>query len=142
MNSKDFIDVAGSLVANPRSGYPEARYRSAVSRAYYGSYHFALEVLLRFGVTVPKGPNGHQTVKNHFLFSKNDTALEAARRIGDLGHERNTADYKLENKKYTEERNAKYQVERASEVVSLLEQCLQEPNFTEIKAYFDSAQSA
>ena len=45
MNGDDLITLAGNLVANQALGNSEARYRSSVSRAYYGAFHSYGEAL-------------------------------------------------------------------------------------------------
>ena len=138
MNGQDFIAVDSSLVASPTLGDPEARFRSAVSRAYYRVFHFAVEVLSQYGVSIPQNPEARNQAVLHFQKTRNEIAMEAARRIGDLRTERNTADYKLNNKKYSKMNNAKLCVEDAYNAIQVLEKCLEEPSRTELKKYFNS----
>lgn len=43
MTGSDLIALASHLVANTAFGNAEARYRSAISRAYYGAFHLVAE---------------------------------------------------------------------------------------------------
>ena len=59
MTGRDFLALAGALVANHGHGNAESRFRTAVSRAYYASFHVAVEFLAAFGIRVSGGPQGH-----------------------------------------------------------------------------------
>lgn len=51
MSCPEFVEVGGELILANFST-PEARYRSAVGRAYYGAYHEACEFARSLGGTV------------------------------------------------------------------------------------------
>lgn len=53
MDGTDFYDLARSL----GQGALPAERRTATSRAYYGAYHTAYELLSSIGVTLPRGLN-------------------------------------------------------------------------------------
>lgn len=52
MSGEEYIALAGRLVASTALGSPEARFRTAASRAYYGAYHLAVAVLTTWGLKV------------------------------------------------------------------------------------------
>src|SRR5438034_5452135 len=127
MIGKSFLQLAGHLVANPALGDAEARFRTAVSRAYYGAYHVAVEVLGELGLRVPRNFAGHEIVCRELRHANDPGAGLAADLIGDLRTERNKADYDLAEAKFKSQKNAKLSVETAHEAVTALEACLVEP---------------
>ena len=137
MIGKSFLPLAGHLVANTALGDPEARFRTAVSRAYYGAYHVAVEVL-GLGLRVPKNFAGHEIVCRELRQTNHPSAGLAADLIGDLRTERNKADYDLAEAKFKTQSNAKLSVETAHEAVAALEACLLEPLRSTLVAHFST----
>ena len=132
MNPEDFVGLAGWLAANSATVNAEARFRSAVSRAYYGAFLYSVRVLSEFGIAVPENHRGHDVAVKTLLDTGHPRAISAARLIGDLRSNRNGADYKLRDSKYRHQRNAMLAVEQAENALIELRACLVEPARTEI----------
>ena len=128
MTGNDLISLAGHLIANKAFGNAEARHRSAVSRAYYGAFHLALEFLkLECQTTVKSNHTGHQEASNLFFGTNHPDAQDAARLLDELRSLRNAADYDLHKPRLVSEANARIDVEVASDFVSCLQRCNTEP---------------
>ncbi|MEX2139409.1 MAG: HEPN domain-containing protein [Pirellulales bacterium] len=127
MTGSDILTVAGNLVANPALGNAEARYRSAISRAYYGAYHLVVALLSECSLRVPENHNGHEVAYQSLFTTGIPEAVTAARLLNDLRGERIKADYKLSRKGLDSPANAREKVEMAYNVSSSLENCLVEP---------------
>lgn len=138
MNGDDLIHLASQLVANATFGHAEARFRSSVSRAYYGAYHWAVLVLKEFKVTVPRNANGHEIVHQKLLATKVPIAVEAARLLNDLRRDRNEADYDIDKPRLANMQNAMVCVENASDAVNNLRQCLNGPEREQLEHHFGS----
>src|SRR5580704_1421606 len=106
MTGDDFIALASRLLLS-NIGDPEARYRSAVSRAYYGAYHLAIEFLSGIGFRVSGNSECHEEAYRALLNSGNLDAVTAARLLNDLRNSRNEADYRLTKKRLAVEANAR-----------------------------------
>jgi uncharacterized protein (UPF0332 family) len=132
MKAEQFIQLAGTLVVNPGFGDAAARNRTAVSRAYYGVFHRAVELLLDFGVTVPENPTGHQVAYLSLLNSAVPRAVEAAKLLHDLRRERIHADYRLDHTTVEAPENATRCVEAAHNFYLCASDCLQEPIRTQL----------
>jgi uncharacterized protein (UPF0332 family) len=127
MNGSDLIVLAGALVAQRALGDAEARYRSAISRAYYGAFHLTVAFLAEFNVRIPGNATGHQRAYECLFGTNVDLAKEAARSLNDLRGERISADYKLNVRGLDSQPNAREKVELAITIRQLLEQCRIEP---------------
>jgi uncharacterized protein (UPF0332 family) len=115
MRGEEFIALAGRLTAATKAG--PAEYRSAISRAYYGAYHAAVEFLKASG-TVP--PRDHGEVQRLLARSGGANALAASHFLSDLQSRRVRADYQLD---YAAAETAAYaiqSVEMASDIQSQL----------------------
>jgi uncharacterized protein (UPF0332 family) len=115
MNPSEFISLAGHLVANPAFRNEEARYRSAISRAYYGALHLASAFLEECGKRLPKNHTAHEEAYR-LLYSTNvETAKLAAHNLNDLRGERNKADYRMDGGAGMDSRsNAQEKIENGS----------------------------
>ena len=134
MIGQQFIQLAGALVANTGFGDASARNRTAISRAYYGVFHSAVELLTVFAVHVPQNHTGHQVAYQKLFQSGVQPAREAARLLNDLRGERNRADYQLGNSAPELSKNARQCVEAANDFCTLVERCLQEPIRSELSS--------
>lgn len=134
MTGDDLIGLAGHLIVNKAYGESEARYRSAVSRAYYGAYHLVASFLKELGVTLKENHTGHQEAYEKLFKTGQTDAVAAARLLQDLRHARNDADYKLHINKFKSMQNAKNDVEMAGDCQQCIERCKQEPALSEIRA--------
>lgn len=127
MNGRDLIILAGHLVQNNALGNGEARYRSAISRAYYGAFHLAVSFLANHDCKVVENGTGHEDAYRHLFNTNVDSAREAARTLNDLRRERIRADYRLTINGLDSQKNAMEKVEMAENVRNLLEKCNIEP---------------
>ncbi len=136
MNGKDFISLAGRLAVAGKSS--EAEYRSAVSRAYYGAYHCARELLESFGFFGgSKVGNEHEWARRHFENCQVTEAATLGSLLKNLHTSRKEADYDLDKPGNNTQAAAKLAVERANKILSLLAQCQQNSTTirTEMLAY-------
>ena len=149
MTGDDLIFLASSLTANSALGNAECRYRSAISRAYYGAFHlilaflkelFALEDLSDLGLHVPENHTGHEEAYRILFATHVPEAIEAARHLNDLRGERNKADYKLSARGFDSMVNAQEKVEMALAVQSLIRKCGEDAKMKEFVAAIKSRQ--
>jgi uncharacterized protein (UPF0332 family) len=95
MNPAEFCDIAGFLLAAKPT--ERASVRSAVSRAYYALYHVVAQRLVAAGILLPvKRPECHELVYR-ILSACTDELKTIALTLHDLRHERNRADYDMED---------------------------------------------
>jgi len=97
-----------------------AELRSATSRAYYGAFHAALELLQGIGIQLPKGPECH--TKLRFILDNSGDAdlLTASAWLSLLRAQRNLADYDLGKPEPERKSTVILNLHRAQEVISLL----------------------
>ena len=116
MSPTEFITVATQFLA----GDGEGRWRSAVSRAYYGAFHVSRQLLSDCGIVIRIDTLAHRNVR-WCLANSGEQALEnAAKLLDTLREARNDADYELSSAEFSSRANAKGEVERAIEIVTLL----------------------
>ncbi len=139
MTGNELILLAGKLAANPALGDAEARFRSAVSRAYYGAYHLARVFVASLGGVIPKNATGHFELSRILWDSRQEFAQDVASRLDDLRRERNRADYDLDSSSFRNQVNAVKCVELADEVRLAIERCQQEPALTAIRTAISSS---
>lgn len=90
MDAAEFIRLSGKIVAMGKAGA-----RSAVSRAYYGAFHLAQDILAEIA-SEPRGAGRSHVVVPQFLESANHPdAIAAARLLSDLHSDRIKVDYHL-----------------------------------------------
>lgn len=106
-----------------------------MSRAYYGSFHLALQFLEELGIAVPRD---HGEVCRCLLQSGHADCHEAGRKLSDLQADRVRADYRLNDTAIERPLAARLGVERAHEFRSLLALCKQEPSRTQIQTGIDA----
>ena len=124
MDGSIFIALSGRLVASKSAS--EASDRTAVSRAYYGSFHVARAFLSELGFAPLRNANVHAFVCKCLYESGHPDARIAARELGDLQSARNRADYQLDDTEAGSRGYAILNVERAHRVVSALNGCQEE----------------
>jgi uncharacterized protein (UPF0332 family) len=73
MNGSDFLHLAIQL----GQSNDEARLRTAVSRAYYGVFHLAKDLLAEFGVQFPATEKQHSKLP-HCLINSGCSSAEVA----------------------------------------------------------------
>lgn len=91
MTGHDFLVLADHLLA----GSTEAEWRSAVSRAYYASFHVARDLMTALSFAVPRGDRAHGHLWLRLSNSGNASVGIAGHRLKDLRSARNRADYEL-----------------------------------------------
>ncbi len=141
MTGRDFLTLAGQLVVVGAPGIAEARYRTAVSRAYYGAFHLVVEFLAEFNVTVKKNHLGHEDASRRLFQTGHPIAMEAARNLDELRGYRNDADYRFHVRGFDNRNNAQDRCEMAATVRLCLDRCRVEPERTLFQAALDSARS-
>ena len=92
MDPRDFLDVADDLI----TGDKEAEWRSAVSRAYFASFHTAQRLLKKCGFVVPKGEQAHAYLWLRLANSAHPDVENAGNDLNHLRRNRNWADYVLD----------------------------------------------
>jgi uncharacterized protein (UPF0332 family) len=135
MTGDDFITLAGWIVA---SGADAARCRSAISRAYYGAFHLALDFIEDIGCTVHRNASAHIQVQRLLKSSGHHAVEEAGSLLEDLHSDRNNADYRFKNTAVEDQTFAKLRVEMAMKIRSALKECEKEPIRTAIKTGLQS----
>lgn len=88
-----YIDLADELTNHPRtSSFQDAYYRTAISRSYYGVYHFAKKILTDKGCSMPS-KSQHQYVRETLSGSSVRTERRIGVHLGRLWKDRVDADY-------------------------------------------------
>lgn len=95
MNPSDFLNISATLVGRGASGA-----RSAVSRAYYGAFHLAADLLVELQCSCPTKQKSHKFIPMFLKSSTDDDAITAGGLLDDLRAERNKADYDLDISSY------------------------------------------
>ncbi len=121
MQGKDFITFSGKLAAQNSIG--AAGFRSATSRAYYGTFHLARELLEGHGFLCRDQGNAHLWVRRHFQNCTSQKPKEVGRLLENLAESRKDADYRLDKAYADKQENAKLCVLRADEIQKLIAEC-------------------
>jgi uncharacterized protein (UPF0332 family) len=74
---ENFLDLAEVLAAEPNN---EAAARSAISRAYYATFHTGRDYLVRAGIPIDRSRNAHLQVQDE-LRHKNETIGQDVKRL-------------------------------------------------------------
>lgn len=135
MNSADFISLAIKL----SNSQQEVELRTAVSRAYYGAFHAARELLEACGIAFPPkellGADIHRKVR--FCLANADTAdaLLVAGKLDVMRQQRNLADYDLRTDRFSlpSVKNVTTCVQRAIQIVDAIDRCRGETTFVEFR---------
>ncbi len=115
MKGEEFIALAGRLALAAKAG--PADYRSAVSRAYYGAYHVAVEFLKASGSNPPRS---HGEVQRMLARLGRANTTTAAHFLSDLQSRRVRADYLLDFAATETAAYASHSVEMARDIASQL----------------------
>ncbi|MFO0927133.1 MAG: HEPN domain-containing protein [Gemmataceae bacterium] len=119
------------LAARLAAGATEAEWRSAVSRAYYATFHVARRLLTQLQFVVPRADRAHQYLVFR-LSNSGDTGIEqAGRDLESLRRLRNRADYD-ESPPLTQPQ-ALAAVRVSESIIQLLDAANQEPIRTRIR---------
>jgi hypothetical protein len=126
MNSSEFIAFAGRVVTLGKAGA-----RSAISRAYYGAFHTAANVVEDLTGVLLRSGKSHNLVSQFMMAVSHSEANLAARLLLDLHNHRIKADYNLSLEAVEILDFTKTQVEAALQAERRLEQfrrdCLADP---------------
>jgi uncharacterized protein (UPF0332 family) len=92
----DFLALATEWVNNPTSSsYPQALYRSVISRAYYAVYHSAEELAYTLGLQFTSSASDHFRLRK-FYENRGRVAKQLSLFLYDLYRLRISADYVLD----------------------------------------------
>jgi uncharacterized protein (UPF0332 family) len=122
MNPRQFLDLANDLVTGTR----EAEWRSAVSRAYYATFHVAGNLLRRCGFNVPRAEQAHGYLWLRLSNCGHPDLERAGDSLKDLRTERNRADYDLHQAQ--DEGEAVNSVQFAEDIIRPLEEAAELPH--------------
>ncbi len=119
MDGEAFLSLSLQLA----NGDSEARFRSSVSRAYYGAYHVVREFVQSCDVVVPK-----RDVHNKLQWCLEQTGkaianielAKAGSKLGSLRTDRNRADYDLSDPNFTRKVNAVKAAMKAQQVAEAI----------------------
>lgn len=126
MTGLDFLTVADDLLAGPTEGH----WRSAVSRAYFGAFHVAQELLAACGFLVPQGDRAHGYLWLR-LSNAGDNAVEnAGKELKVLRQLRNSSDYDL--RRLWKQSSAKTILLDAKKVIPIFQIAMSDPIKTQI----------
>lgn len=132
MDPREFISLAIRLSNSRR----ESDLRTAVSRAYYGAYHVACELLEGSGIVFSgkelHGAEVHRKVRFCLRESGSHDAAKVGEKLGSLRDERNQADYDLKLRKFDAPTVA-FLLQATHEIVDAIERCRQDPEFAVIR---------
>lgn len=128
MDPRDFQKLAAKLA----SGQSPSEIRTAISRAYYSVFNVGVELLKGIGLRVSEGPGGHGEVEHRLSNSANINVEKVGSQLSDLRSRRIRADYRLDNKKIENPKNAKALVQQAHKMIQTLDTCFTGPHREEI----------
>jgi uncharacterized protein (UPF0332 family) len=125
MNPRSFLDVADELAAGTHQGH----WRSAVSRAYYATFHRARLLFHQCGFTVPQSERAHTYLHMRLMNSGHPDMMQAGVRLEDLRRARNEADDIIGFE--FDHAVAVSLVQRAEDLISVLEEAVLIPTVLE-----------
>jgi hypothetical protein len=121
----DFVQLSNRWSALAQPSGNEAVWRTAICRAYYGSFHLAQDFLRSMSVQLPKSGDGkaHWFVEHALKQSGHGGVIKAGGLLGDLRDSRNDADYDLAVSSHGAQSLAIDCHETATRIVSLINTC-------------------
>jgi uncharacterized protein (UPF0332 family) len=126
MTGLDFVHLAKQLAA----GSTEAEWRSAVSRAYYGAFHVARQLMTELGFAVARADRAHSYLSRRLLAASIPQVKQAGSDLNTLRGNRNEADYDLH--RAITQTAAGLHVRMAEQIVQFLNTSRQEPTRTQV----------
>src|SRR5262245_34150155 len=115
MNPGDFNALASRLAGAADSG--ASGYRSAVSRAYYGVFLTARQLIEGLPVKCKIGTtSSHEVVQRFLMGCKLQEAVEVGQLLSNLHGYRKNADYDMHDPSLEDQDEAQLCVERANEI--------------------------
>ncbi|HMC89832.1 MAG TPA: HEPN domain-containing protein [Gemmataceae bacterium] len=121
MNWRDFLPLATRLAAEAT----EADWRTAVSRAYYATFHVGRHLFSDLQFTVPRADRAHQYLVFRLSNSSDFAAEQAGRDLETLRRLRNRADY--DEAPVLTQAQAVAAVQIADGIIQVLDAVRQEP---------------
>lgn len=123
MDSRLYVNLARALVAEvqsrtPRTGAVECR--CAISRAYYGAYNVAVDLLNKIGFKTENVGACHKSVQYVLNNSGNADLATASANLSTLYQERRFADYEMKATRPESDVQADAMVSLAESVVKLV----------------------
>ena len=112
MNPLDFHKVAENLIAQDGA----AELRSAISRAYYGTFLFCCKKINDLGYNLPRDATVHDEVRQYLNNCGVFKLKSVASQLLDLRTTRNRADYDLNSKEVEKLENVKANVQQAKKM--------------------------
>ena len=119
MTGIEFLRLALKLSA----GTEEADLRSAVSRAYYGAFHLAYDLVDECGIQLPASAEAHRKLRYCLDASDDPNARMASKHLDTLRSERNAADYDLRDSEPFTRASVAVQIKAALDVEALVRRC-------------------
>ena len=116
MDPRDFLDIAKKL----SGGSKAAEYRTAVSRAYYATFHVGADFLKALGCT---GPLGHGDVFKNLSNCCDAELAGVGSELQDLHGKRIIADYRLNNTKNDNSKTTQAVMMQAERMIQALDRC-------------------
>ena len=132
MQPNEFLTIALDLAKDSPSA---AAKRTAVSRAYYASYHIGANVIQALGGRVGGGPSAHGEVFKSLCGCGVREVEKLGEKIWNLHGWRRKADYDLRNTSVEKDINVQRVLLDATEIINNLEKiCLNSSEKDQIKA--------
>ena len=131
MQPNEFLTVALDLARGSSSA---AAKRTAVSRAYYASYHIGANVIKTLGGRVGGGSSAHGKVFGSLCGCGVTEVEKLGEKIKSLHGWRRKADYLLKDEKVEKDSNVERRLRDATEIINNLEKiCLSSSQKDQIK---------
>lgn len=130
MRGQDFIDLAIELA----QGGSEAAHRTAASRAYYGAFHVAVQLLADTGVVLPDSAEAHRKLQFCLGECRESAGEQAGERLELLRRRRNAADYNLHEPAFQQKAPAEKAIILAERIVAILTTLRAEPVWSRFRA--------
>ena len=119
MDPREFQQLASKLIL----GASVSEFRTAISRAYYATYNVGVEILVRMGFQIGKGPGGHGDVWKRLSNSGHTEVEKVGSQLNDLRSKRIQADYRLNDQEVENQKTAQAIVEQANRMIKTLDEC-------------------
>lgn len=119
MDPRDFLDIAKKL----SDGSTAAEYRTAVSRAYYATFHVGAAFLKDIGCPISTGPQAHGEVRNDLSNCGDAELAGVGSQLADLHKKRIIADYRLTDVKYDNQKTSQAVTVQAGRMIQALDRC-------------------
>ena len=119
MDPRDFLEVAKKL----SQGDTAAEYRTAISRAYYATFHVGVSFLKDIDCLISAGPQAHGEVRNDLSNCGDAELAGVGSQLADLHKKRIIADYRLTDVKYDNQKTSQAVTVQAGRMIQALDRC-------------------